>query len=162
MRWKSQHLMVSLEELQSFTPQAGESFDRSITQRKPDTQSFDEFPTGHIGNIKQHFLAYLQNVTLEGLCGARLAREDFGIPKDSQMVQKMKMGVSAATQPQIRWRQQRDGKQKQTWCRRDILHITLNTTPHSETWWWQHHTVEMLLFTRDREAGQGWKRYGWS
>ena len=26
-------------------------------------------------------------------------------------------------------------------------------TAHHETWWWKHHAVGMLLFSRAREAG---------
>ncbi|MED6279557.1 hypothetical protein CHARACLAT_001910, partial [Characodon lateralis] len=38
-----------------------------------------------------------------------------------------------------------------TVCDRKLkLDITLNTYPHSETRWWQHHAVEMLFFSSGR------------
>ena len=34
--------------------------------------------------------------------------------------------------------------------------------PHCETWWWQHHAMGTLFFSRDREAGLSWWEDGWS
>ena len=33
---------------------------------------------------------------------------------------------------------------------------------HSETWWWQHHAVEIILISRYRESGHNWGHGGCS
>ncbi|MCJ8733927.1 hypothetical protein PDJAM_G00229400 [Pangasius djambal] len=43
------------------------------------------------------------------------------------------------------------------WLKPNTAHhpeLTTWNSPHRETWWWQHHVVGMLFFSRDREAGQ--------